>query len=137
MTTDLIKVEETYLEVPGARSVEQVLQHKYRIQEIMERVLQQGVHYGPPYPGSDKVMLLLPGAHTLTSTFGLTPKLDIEDLSDLGARYFRFRIKVRLYSRGGLYLGEGTPETVRQVRWKDAGALGANLVAGDRVMVLV
>ena len=107
MTTDLIKVEETYLEVPGARSVEQVLQHKYRIQEIMERVLQQGVHYGPPYPGSDKVMLLLPGAHTLTSTFGLTPKLDIEDLSDLGARYFRFRIKVRLYSRGGLYLGEG------------------------------
>jgi len=32
-----------------------------------------------------------------------------------------------------LWLGEGTPETVRQVQWKDA----LNLVAGDKVLVLV
>lgn len=107
MTTELITNEATYLELPGMRSVEQVLQHKYRIQQIMEAVLQEGVHYGPPYEGSDKKMLLLPGAHTLTSTFGLTPKYDIEDLSDIAGRYMRYRIRARLYSRGGIYLGEG------------------------------
>lgn len=123
MTTELIKTEETYLEVPGMRSVEQVLRHKYRIQQIMEAVLQQGVHYGPPYEGSDKQTLLLPGAHTLTSTFGLTPKFDIEDLSDLAAGYVRFRIKARIYSISGIYLGEGVGEcssTEEKYQWEYA-----------------
>jgi len=36
-----------------------------------------------------------------------------------------------------LYLAEGVTPTLRRVQWKDAGAGGANLAAGDRVMVLV
>src|SRR3990172_6261894 len=104
MTTELVKAEETYLEVPGDQTKNQVLAHKYRVAEIMEAVLQEGIHYGPPYEASKKVMLLLPGAQTLASTFGLTPKFDIEDLSDIPGRYMRYRIKTRLYSRGGLYL---------------------------------
>ena len=35
-----------------------------------------------------------------------------------------------------LYLAEGVTPTLRRVQWKDAGAGGANLSAGDRVMVL-
>jgi hypothetical protein len=36
-----------------------------------------------------------------------------------------------------LWLGEGTPETVRQVKWMDPGAGGGNFVGGEKVMVLV
>lgn len=114
----LVAVNPGALDQPGARGISDVLHVKARVAEILQRVMKgpdeknkNGIHYGPAFPGSTgKHTLKLPGAQTLCSTFGLSPKLEVEDLSDPSASRFRYRVKVRMYTRSGLFLGEGIGE---------------------------
>jgi hypothetical protein len=112
MTTEEI----TSLEVTGTRTPAQVIRMKYDIQQILEKVLEgpseenrNGVHYGPAFPGSKgKYTLKLPGAQTLASTFGICPRYEVTEIPDgLGRRY---QVKTKLFSRSGLFLGEGIGE---------------------------
>src|SRR6185295_20100822 len=103
------------LDVLGTKRPDQVLRLKYDVQNIMQAVMEgpspekpSGVHYGPSFPGSKKNSLLLAGAHTLASTFGITPTYEINEIPEGKGR--RYQIKARLHSRSGLFLGEGIGE---------------------------
>lgn len=103
------------LDVIGSKRPKDVLRLKYDVAEIMQTILKgpdnehpNGIHYGPSFPGSKKNSLLLPGAHTLASTFGITPRYQIAEIPDGKGR--RYQIKAEIYSRAGLFLGEGVGE---------------------------
>jgi hypothetical protein len=103
------------LDVLGSKRPTEVLRLKYDVAHIMDAVLKgptpdhpAGVHYGPSFPGSKKNSLLLPGAHTLSSTFGVTPRYDIVEIPEGKGR--RYQIKASMFSRSGLFLGEGIGE---------------------------
>lgn len=54
------------------------------IERIIESLMVKGVHYGPPFPGSDQDSLLQAGAELLFEGFNLAPdpKIDEENLGD-------------------------------------------------------
>jgi hypothetical protein len=113
--TDVQDLELTSVDVVGTRTPAQVLKQKYDVQQIMEHVLEGpsqekpgGVHYGPSFPGSRKNSLLLAGAQTLASTFGLVPRYTVTEIPEGKGR--RYQVTTKLYSRSGLFLGEGIGE---------------------------
>lgn len=78
------------------------------IQEVMRDVMQEDVHYGLIPGCGDKPTLLKAGAEKIMATFRLAADPEIEDLSlpDLS----RYRIKVRLTSSSGAFVGAGIGE---------------------------
>jgi len=80
------------------------------IQEIMKEVMQDGQHYGLIPGCGDKPSLLKPGAEKLMFTFRLVPDPEVEvfDLYHQTVSGHReYRVKVKIYSRGGEYMGGG------------------------------
>ena len=80
------------------------------IQEIMKEVMQDGQHYGLIPGCGDKPSLLKPGAEKLMFTFRLVPDPEVEvfDLYHQTVPGHReYRVKVKIYSRGGEYMGGG------------------------------
>lgn len=103
------------LDVLGSKRPQEVLRLKYDVAHIMQAVLigptverPEGIHYGPSFPGSKKNSLLLPGAHTLASTFGLTPTYEVTEIPEGKGR--RYQVRTKMHSRSGLFLGEGIGE---------------------------
>jgi hypothetical protein len=80
------------------------------IQEVMKEVMQEGQHYGLIPGCGDKPSLLKPGAEKLMFTFRLVPDPEVE-VFDLYhqtiAGHREYRVKVKIYSRGGEYMGGG------------------------------
>lgn len=65
-----------------AGTVQRLLDRRTIIQQVMERAMREGVHYGKVL-GVDKPTLLKPGAESLISTFQYDPRVDITK-TDLG-----------------------------------------------------
>lgn len=110
------------------------------IQDVMRTVMQENQHYGVIPGTGNKKTLLKPGAEKIMATFRLSADPDVEDLSTADA--IRYRIKCRLSSFAGAFVGAGvgecstdeekyqwkaavnsqefeeTPEDRRRVKWK-------------------
>lgn len=109
------------------------------IQEVMQDVMKPDVHYGV-ITGTDKPSLYKAGAEKIMATFRLAADPEVEDLSD--DDQVRYRVKVRLTSPSGVFVGSGigecssseekykwrfavcdeefesTPENRRRIKWK-------------------
>ncbi len=77
------------------------------IQQVMEQVMKKDVHYGV-IPGTQEPTLYKPGAEKILTTFRLAVDPDVEDLSNDDE--IRYRIKVRLSSFDGRFVGAGVGE---------------------------
>ena len=76
------------------------------IQQVMKEVMREGEHYGVIPGCGDKPALLKPGAEKLIFTFRLVPDPQ-EEIIELPNGHREYRYKIKLYTRGGVYLGAG------------------------------
>ena len=89
-------------------SVSDIREQVNYVQEIMQSVMQDKEHYGTIPGCGDKPTLLKPGAEKLLMTFRMSPEIVGEDNPvDMPDGHREYRIKVKLYSRDGLFLGDG------------------------------
>jgi hypothetical protein len=99
----------------------QVKGHVQLIQQVMESVMKDKVHYGV-IPGTDKPTLLKPGAEVLMSTFRIAVDPQIEDLSS--ADEIRYRIRcIGTHQTSGTVMGVGIGEcssNEEKYKWKKA-----------------
>lgn len=78
------------------------------IQHVMHDVMKDGTHFGKIPGCGDSPTLLKPGAEKIMATFRLAADPEIEDLStDDECRY---RVKTRLISPSGVFVGAGIGE---------------------------
>lgn len=78
------------------------------IQEVMRTVMQEGQHYGKIPGAGDKPTLFKPGAEKIMSTFRLSADPEVVDLSHDDV--IRYRVKVRLTTKSGIFFGAGLGE---------------------------
>lgn len=89
-------------------AVADVVQHAKTVQQVMQAVMKEGLHFGK-IPGTDKPSLLQPGADVLAMTFRIAQKITTEDLSRADA--VRYRVTVSgVHQTTGVVLGEGIGE---------------------------
>ena len=77
------------------------------MQDVMAEVMKDGTHYGT-IPGTKAKSLWKAGAEKLMATFRLSGDPDTEDLSENGE--FHYRVKVRLATPSGQFIGAGIGE---------------------------
>jgi hypothetical protein len=90
------------------------------IQEVMNQVMKQNVHYGI-IPGCKEPSLFKPGAEKIMATFRLSADPEVIDISD--ADQIRYRVKLRLISSGGVFVGAGIGEcssNEEKYKWRKA-----------------
>jgi hypothetical protein len=75
------------------------------IQSVMKEVMSEGEHYGT-IPGTKKDTLYKAGAEKLIMTFRLAPKVQKEEIVDLGNDHRECRLTVALLGSSGNFLGE-------------------------------
>lgn len=93
------------------------------IQEVMQAVMKQDVHYGK-IPGTPKPSLWKPGAEVLCATFRIAPSYQIEDLSTSDSIRYRVRC-VGTHQTTGVVLGEGIGECStgeEKYKWRKAAS---------------
>jgi hypothetical protein len=89
-----------------ALTPQDIVRQVARIQEVMQSVMKEGVHYGK-IPGTDKPTLLQPGAQVLLLTFRLSPRFQVE-MHDLGNGHREYQALCELYSLAtGQLVGSG------------------------------
>lgn len=119
--TQLITREERHALQPLEYSKGEVVAHVRLVQEVMEAVMKEGVHYGK-IPGTPKPSLWKPGAEVLGMTFRIAPSYQIEDLSTADAIRYRVRC-VGTHQISGHILGEGAGEcssNEEKYKWRKA-----------------
>lgn len=77
------------------------------MQDVMQEVMRDGTHYGT-IPGTKSKSLYKAGAEKLMATFRLAGDPEVDDLSRDGE--IHYRVKVRLSSAGGTFIGAGIGE---------------------------
>jgi hypothetical protein len=90
------------------------------IQEVMNQVMKPNVHYGV-IPGCKEPSLFKPGAEKIMATFRLSADPEIIDISD--SDQIRYRVKLRLVSSGGVFVGAGIGEcssNEEKYKWRKA-----------------
>lgn len=88
----------------------QVKEQVNLIQDVMRSVMRDGEHYGKIPGCGDKPSLLKPGAEKLMFTFRLVadPEVEVHELYHPSVQGHReYRVKVKIYSNGGVYMGGG------------------------------
>jgi len=85
-----------------------VQQSRTAIEELLRNSLRQGVHYGP-LPGTDRMILLQPGAEKLQAFFHLAPSYTVDDRSTADHRRYIVTCLVSSVS-SGLLLGSAVAE---------------------------
>ena len=99
-----------YEGIPPALSTDAIKRQVALIQDVMASVMKKDEHYGIIPGCGDKPSLLQPGAQKLIMTFRLVPDPEIEviDLYHPSISGHReYRIKVKLYTQNGIFLGTG------------------------------
>lgn len=81
------------------------------MQDVMKEVMHDGTHYGT-IPGTKSKSLYKAGAEKLMATFRLAGDPETEDLG--GAGEVHYRVKVRLHTAGGQFVGAGIGECSSQ-----------------------
>jgi len=90
------------------------------MQDVMLEVMKDGVHYGK-IPGTQSKSLYKAGAEKLMATFRLAGDPEVEDLSTEGE--IKYRVKVRLTTVNGAFVGSGIGECSSQEEkyaWRSA-----------------
>jgi hypothetical protein len=106
MTTDLMTVPTNSSE---PRTANDIRAQVNRIQEVMQSVMKNGVHYGTIPGCGDKPALLKPGAEKLMMTFRMAVDPQIEDFSN--DSHCRYRVLAKLtFIPTGAFLGQGIGE---------------------------
>ena len=77
------------------------------MQDVMQQVMQKDTHYGV-IPGTKQPSLYKAGAEKIMSTFRLAADPEVEQLGENGE--IHYRVKVRILSAGGNFLGAGIGE---------------------------
>lgn len=77
------------------------------MQDVMAEVMRDGTHYGT-IPGTKSKSLYKAGAEKLMATFRLSGDPEVEDLSANGEVHYR--VKVRLHTASGAFVGAGIGE---------------------------
>jgi hypothetical protein len=79
------------------------------LHNFVEENFQEGVDYGPPFPGSDKKSLLLPGAEKFNLLFRTRPRVIIKDaVRDFATGHCFYHIGVELvHIDSGVVIGYG------------------------------
>lgn len=89
------------------------------VQQVMESVMKEGTHYGV-IPGTDKPSLLKAGCEVLMTTFRISVKPEIEDLSS--ADEIRYRVHcMGTHQTTGIVMGTGIGEcssNEEKYKWK-------------------
>lgn len=93
--------------IQGNMSVSDIKEQVNYIQEIMASVMKDGEHYGAIKGCGDKKVLLKPGAEKLMMTFRFCPEITGMDDPYCSGDHREYRIKVKIYSRAGEFLGDG------------------------------
>lgn len=81
------------------------------MQDVMQEVMKDGTHYGT-IPGTKSKSLYKAGAEKLMATFRLAGDPEVEDLGGNGE--IHYRVKVRLTSASGQFIGAGVGECSSQ-----------------------
>lgn len=90
-----------------AMSVSDILGHVKLIQDVMGKVMQEGIHYGKIPGCGDKMTLLQPGAQKLTMTFRLAPEYVVQETNHSGG-HKEYRVICTLKSiSSGAFVGQG------------------------------
>jgi hypothetical protein len=90
------------------------------IQEVMNQVMKPNVHYGV-IPGCKEPSLFKPGAEKIMATFRLSADPEVIDISD--SDQIRYRVKLRLVSSSGVFVGCGIGEcssNEEKYKWRRA-----------------
>lgn len=77
------------------------------VKDVMNEVMQKDTHYGT-IPGTKQPSLYKAGAEKIMSTFRLAADPEVEDLGTDGE--IHYRVKVRILSSNGQFLGAGIGE---------------------------
>lgn len=103
-------------------STSNVIAHVKAVQEIMQSVMKENVHYGVIPGAGDKKTLLKPGAELLCMTFRIADEYQITDLSKDGA--VRYQVKcIGIHQTTGATLGSGLGEgstDEEKYKWRKA-----------------
>lgn len=106
----------------GRMSVADVVQQAKVIQEVIQAVMKQNVHYGV-IPGTDKPTLYKAGAEKLCMVFHVGDEYRVEDLST-GPDAIRYRVTcVGRHQQTGIELGQGIGEastSEEKYKWRKA-----------------
>lgn len=100
-----IVIHESQLARVERLEVADVVKHSKLIRQVMENVMQEGMHYGT-IPGTKKPTLYQPGAQVLALTFQLHPKFVITK-TDLGNGHREIEVITTLTNNGAQFIGEG------------------------------
>ena len=90
------------------------------MQDVMQEVMQKDTHYGV-IPGTKQPSLYKAGAEKIMSTFRLAADPEVEDIGRDGEVHYR--VKVRILSASGMFLGAGIGEcssTEDKYAWRAA-----------------
>lgn len=115
MSDELAAIEERPLTVADVRAQVNL------IQEVMRTIMQDGQHYGKILGCGNKPTLLKPGAEKILVTFGLAVDPEVTDLSH--DDIIRYRVKCRLITRNGRFVGAGLGECSSEedkYKWRSA-----------------
>jgi hypothetical protein len=105
-----------------AQTANEVRAHVNRIQEVMQAVFKENVHYGRIPGAGDKPALFKPGAEVICTTFRIAPEFRVDDLG--GHDEVRYRVTcIGRHQTTGIALGEGTGEAStneEKYKWRQA-----------------
>lgn len=79
------------------------------IERVISELFTKGVHFGPPFPGSDKDSLLQAGGELLVEAFGLSPEPVVNEV-DMGGGHRRFIVEGWLLAPDGHRVGRMSAE---------------------------
>lgn len=96
-------------------TIDMLFERESYIHRMIHEFFTEGIHYGPPFPGSDKKALHKTGAEWLMATFELRPDyIEIEKVIEfnkdrIGVSHIRYEYRCNLHqsSLGGPIVGTG------------------------------
>ena len=103
-------------------AVAEVTQHAKTVQQVMQAVMKNGVHFGAIPGAGDKPVLLKSGAEVLCMTFRIADEYVVSDLSGNGTIRYRVNCTGRHQTTGaelGAGLGECSTDE-EKYRWRKA-----------------
>ena len=94
-------------EAPNAiSSIETVKERIELVNRLYKEILEKDKHYGK-LPGTDKDTLYKPGAEKLNVLFKLVPKVENEEIIELGQNHREYRLMIGLYHKEtGQFFGD-------------------------------
>lgn len=103
-------------------STASVVAHVKTVQQVMQAVMKEGVHYGAVPGAGDKPTLLKSGAEVLCMTFRIADTYKVTDLSTAGC--IRYRVEcLGAHQETGIVLGSGLGECStdeEKYKWRKA-----------------